>query len=458
MWSRKTRSGFWRVLDMKNQGEEDGQCGRFLVWKTQPSKKRNLQGRRGSGTRFLHPAGRLLRNCENTAEILQSGMSAQPQARTVTRKELYDLVWKTPIRKLAVDFGVSNVAVAKACKRLNVPRPPRGYWAKLAFGKKIQKPKLPQSATGAPSSTVIDPANSIVSPKTENVCAETMQIINVPEDLHGCHPLVSATKKSLESDKPGVDLLLRSAEKGTLSIMTSRNSMHRALSLMEALIRAAEANGWKVEGKEDRGGMKIIVGEDGVSLEMVEKIDQTEIVPRPTGANWWKRYTYSPSGRFTIRITEYLEKGARQSWSDGKTQRLNTLLSEVLAGISSAAEQLRKRRLEREEWHRKCEEQKRIREELAARIKNEKERRSRLTEEVAGWNRAHEIRRFCDEIETYISKEPDRFPKGDVKRWLIWAREIAAKYDPFENGYVDQAILDKGLEASLDCSQKISPW
>ena len=79
-------------------------------------------------------------------------------------------------------------------------------------------------------------------------------------------------------------------------------------------------------------------------------------------------------------------------------------------------------------------------------------------EEVAGWNQACDIRRFCDEVENRIPDEPDRFPEDDVKTWLTWAREIAAKDDPFTNGYFDKAILDKGLDASLDCNQKTSPW
>ncbi len=38
-------------------------------------------------------------------------------------------------RQLAEQFGVSDVAISKWCKRYGIAKPPRGYWAKKAAGK-----------------------------------------------------------------------------------------------------------------------------------------------------------------------------------------------------------------------------------------------------------------------------------------------------------------------------------
>jgi hypothetical protein len=46
------------------------------------------------------------------------------------REELYEKVWAQPIQTLAKEYGVSDVALAKACKRRRVPVPGRGHWAK----------------------------------------------------------------------------------------------------------------------------------------------------------------------------------------------------------------------------------------------------------------------------------------------------------------------------------------
>ncbi|MBK8475118.1 MAG: hypothetical protein IPL39_02075 [Opitutaceae bacterium] len=63
----------------------------------------------------------------------------------LTREQLYELVWSTPVLKLAEQFGISNVAIAKRCRRLAGPRPARGYWVKLEFGKKPSRTPLPPS-------------------------------------------------------------------------------------------------------------------------------------------------------------------------------------------------------------------------------------------------------------------------------------------------------------------------
>jgi hypothetical protein len=60
-----------------------------------------------------------------------------------SRQELYDMIWSTPASKLAADFGISDVAIAKRCKTQNVPRPPRGYWATIEAGQKPRKVPLP---------------------------------------------------------------------------------------------------------------------------------------------------------------------------------------------------------------------------------------------------------------------------------------------------------------------------
>src|ERR1700752_2303834 len=65
---------------------------------------------------------------------------------TVSRAELYDLIWQIPISRLAARFGVSDVGLAKICARHRIPRPPRGHWARLEFGKPGRQVPLPALA------------------------------------------------------------------------------------------------------------------------------------------------------------------------------------------------------------------------------------------------------------------------------------------------------------------------
>jgi len=41
------------------------------------------------------------------------------------REKLYQEVWEEPVLVVAKRYGVSDVALAKACRRLAVPLPPR---------------------------------------------------------------------------------------------------------------------------------------------------------------------------------------------------------------------------------------------------------------------------------------------------------------------------------------------
>ena len=64
-------------------------------------------------------------------------------AHELSREELHALVWSKPVQRAALEFGVSDVAVAKVCRRLQIPLPPRGYWARKDAGQDIPVPVLP---------------------------------------------------------------------------------------------------------------------------------------------------------------------------------------------------------------------------------------------------------------------------------------------------------------------------
>jgi len=66
----------------------------------------------------------------------------QRQPVRLTREEFYQKVWETPVVKLAESFVVSDVAIHKAFEKHDIPKPPRGYWAQLAFGKEVERPPL----------------------------------------------------------------------------------------------------------------------------------------------------------------------------------------------------------------------------------------------------------------------------------------------------------------------------
>ena len=81
---------------------------------------------------------------ENTDQNpIGSAIKGTPLVHRFDGQTLYELVWSESIFKLAKRLGVSDVGLAKACRKAAIPTPDRGYWAKFAAGTPTLKPPLP---------------------------------------------------------------------------------------------------------------------------------------------------------------------------------------------------------------------------------------------------------------------------------------------------------------------------
>ena len=65
------------------------------------------------------------------------------------RLELYNEVWDQPLVKLSRKYGISDVRLGKVCRKLRIPHPGRGYWAKRVVGQNVEQVPLPEF-NGAP--------------------------------------------------------------------------------------------------------------------------------------------------------------------------------------------------------------------------------------------------------------------------------------------------------------------
>ena len=117
--------------------------------------------------------------------------------RRVTREELYEMVWVTPMSRLASEHGISGNGLAKICDPLGVPYPPRDYWAKKDAGKPVVTFKLPPRKDDVPQAAEIHPTppKEASRPEVERsaiAAAEKIAGIAVPESLDDLHPRVKA--------------------------------------------------------------------------------------------------------------------------------------------------------------------------------------------------------------------------------------------------------------------------
>jgi hypothetical protein len=82
----------------------------------------------------------------STAESLAPPARPSPDLNSTcwNRVDLYGEVWNQPLVKLSRKYGISDVRLGKVCRKLNVPHPGRGYWAKKTVGQAVEQVPLPE--------------------------------------------------------------------------------------------------------------------------------------------------------------------------------------------------------------------------------------------------------------------------------------------------------------------------
>lgn len=367
----------------------------------------------------------------------------------LTREELYEKVWSTPTTKLAKEFGISDVALGKICKKLDIPKPYPGYWQQLAAGRRVHKEPLPPIRQGVPTVAYIYPHQPAApfQPESPEVLAlieresQPANSITIAETLHGAHPLVRQTRQALEKGKPDdYGMLSWSWNRRCMNVRVSKTELHRALRIMDALLKALEARGYSAEVSKD-GPVEtyILIGAEKVKVRLSEKANRGE---RELSAEEKKkprhaisdRWVYSPSGRLTLEIDEYCD-GFQKKWTDKAQKPLEDQLNEVLAGLILAGEALRLRRIEREE------EQRRQREQERRRLEDQ-ERRYHLDQHHEAWSQSQRLREFLGACEVaLVERNGELAPDSAEAKWLRWAYRYADRTDPLKNGSFGETIV-----------------
>lgn len=81
-------------------------------------------------------------SADNLTLVFCCFSSTEMRRDDISREELFALVWERPATEVAQELGISDVALGKLCHRLQVPKPPRGYWARVRAGRTQKRPPL----------------------------------------------------------------------------------------------------------------------------------------------------------------------------------------------------------------------------------------------------------------------------------------------------------------------------
>lgn len=357
-----------------------------------------------------------------------------------TRKELYKLVWSKPIIQVAKEIGVSDVAVAKRCRRNNIPVPGRGYWRKLETGSKL--PKIPLPKWKGPDVIVFypelqrkpQPHSGSIAELPAHVIFERApeNFVVVSDILSRPHPLIQVARRALKksnSERKGEGFIFKSEP--CLDLRVSRATRDRALCIMDALIKALKLRGMTVEVSVERGvsSTSISQGENRLLLSLHEAIRQ-----EPTGETWpdgKSKRRQVLTGKLTLRVESDRYDGYHGLWRDRKGKGLEEQLNTVLIGIHDALEDEEVHRLRQEEEKRKRMEEARKYDELSKLYEEEKSKVARLDASFEKWQKAQQVRTYVTALEAdAIQKSGKIDPEGELAQWIAWIRGYADQIDP----------------------------
>lgn len=321
-----------------------------------------------------------------------------PETKTnpLSREQLYELVWREPMLRVGERLGVSSSYMARVCTELRVPRPPRGYWAKLEFGKAPPKPALPTARPGditewSPGDFIGRSERTSVSKPKPNPTAGTEEQSGPPSapqkrashlaSSAGVHPLLIDLKPHFKKTRDSRTGILRPYKRLMADVLVSEACVDAGIAAADALFRALTKRGHRVTiaphgghfGREEvdlrevprkhhyienawspERPTVVFIGEVAIGLTIYEMTEATEMmyvggskyVPvaslsaeqrrKMTRPHYWTTTQDQPSGRFRVQAysTNGRVKWVKQ-WSEAKRGQFSTLIAGIVQELEA---------------------------------------------------------------------------------------------------------------------------
>ena len=362
------------------------------------------------------------------------------QNSTWNRQELYEKVWQFPLRKLAAEYGISDVGFAKVCRKLEIPLPRSGHWTKIACGHSIARPPLPAMEkvpvlirhVREPETPVL-PEDAPELERIERVAAATSPPVT---KAMLAHPLIEKTRLLLnEARSSDGGKVWASREAEWLDLRVTKKCLARALRIMAVLINILEQEGFKVvvEKNKSESTSAIVYGET-IRFGLIERSRQVKPSPKPGVSS---PYSYNcirlePIGVLSIEIWKYYAGGLQKTWRDRESARLEEKVPNCVAGMMRLAlkERAERDKREKEEQAR----QKRIDEVRAElrQIEKEEKKLKVLEREAIRWHRAERIREYIGAVRRNALPKTDSEDRVKTLEWVEWAERQADRIDPLK--------------------------
>lgn len=394
----------------------------------------------------------------------------------VLREQLHDEVRSVPIWTLCEKYGLSDNGLRKGCKRLSVPVPSRGYWAKVEAGQRVARPPLPKDARKTyfqvrppvPARTEADAAADawLAGRKAyEAEPAHAIVVVLKPSRWHAAvaplHQFFKEEAKAVETSRRAEEAyqkwpdwrkqrdsgpdrmkwlwveragqLMPATHKAFLARL-SLGTYQRGLAVLNAVAIAATKRGFEVTYSEEKGRI-LLKGQGGEhELRMSEATEaRTRKVKRYEGKMEDERYKV-PTGRLRLVFARGygLERVIEEAADAPLESRLNDVMKVAWSLVVKCREKARSDAQAREReavLAAERAEAERFRREEALRAEEERQRRTALIDEAAAWRRAADVRAYVAAIRASAeSRGAEALAR--VEPWVAWALRVADEGDP----------------------------
>lgn len=404
----------------------------------------------------------------------------------ISREELYKLVWSEPMTKVAKRFEVSSSYLARVCTLLNVSRPARGYWAKLAVGKAPNIVPLPDARPGdqlywSKNELVRPPSKPRQVPKRR----PNAQQVRIPRSH--IHHLLRGAKEHFEKSRPIEEgTYLKPYKRLLVDVTASRPCLDNAIDLANDLFHAFESVGHRVviaprdeplrraefderevrkqtlEQHYRRGLWSpnrptvVYIGSMAIGLAVVEMSEEVLLryvrgkyirdadykPPKPVrgfSEHTWTTTRELPSGRLrVVAYSPYWRAPWATDWQETKNAALRPRFKSIVETAEASAIELverlqeadRKAEIERVKW-RAAEERRKREEDRRCVEQSFLASRRHLDEIIQQWAGLMNVERFLAGVEKKVAELPEG-EQGPVLERLKLAREFLGTRDPLD--------------------------
>lgn len=194
-------------------------------------------------------------------------------AQEFTREEFHALVWSKPITHLAREFGLSDVALHKICRKHTIPTPPAGWWAKKAAGKPVKIELLPERMGDLTDRITISGRElrnepDLIAEARENARV-ALSAVAIAEAAP-VHPIVARTIARLRKARPVGNGLVCTQGPNLIRAEVAPASIDRLEISLNRIAAALQASGADIRPGENAA--RIVIGEETISFSVSEVI------------------------------------------------------------------------------------------------------------------------------------------------------------------------------------------